>query len=60
VQEATVEKMFNFIDEGIKGCGQSLADCIGFATDGATNMVGCKNSVWSRPVFLKLCETAVR
>jgi hypothetical protein len=29
-------------------CSQSLANCIGFATDGASNMVGCNNSVWSR------------
>ena len=42
------EEMFNLIDEGIKRCGQSLANCIGFATDGASNMVGCNNSVWSR------------
>jgi len=42
------KKMFSLIDEGIKRCGQSLADCIGFATDGASNMVGCNNSVWSR------------
>jgi hypothetical protein len=48
VQEATGEKIFNFIDEEIKRCGQSLANCIGFATDGASNMVGCNNSVWSR------------
>jgi len=48
VQEATGEKMFNLIDEEIKICGQSLANCIGFATDGASNMVGCNNSVWSR------------
>jgi hypothetical protein len=48
VQEATGEKMFNLIDEEIKRCGQSLANCIGFATDGASNMVGCNNSVWSR------------
>ena len=40
--------MFNLIDEEIKTCGQSLANCIGFATDGASNMVGCNNSVWSR------------
>ena len=48
VQEATGEKMFNLIDEEIKRCGQSLANCIGFARDGASNMVGCNNSVWSR------------
>jgi hypothetical protein len=43
VQEATGEKIFNLIDEEIKRCGQSLAYCIGSATDGASNMVGCNN-----------------
>jgi hypothetical protein len=48
MQEATGERMYNLIDEEIKRCGQSLASYIGFATDGASNMVGCNNSVWSR------------
>jgi hypothetical protein len=48
VQDATGGKIFNLVDEEIKRCGQSLANCIGFATDGASNMVGCNNSVWSR------------
>jgi hypothetical protein len=52
VQEATGEKIFNLIDEEIKRCGQILANCIGFATDGASNMVGCNNSVWSRLKFV--------
>jgi hypothetical protein len=42
------KKIFNLIDEEIERHGQSLANCICFATDGASNMVGCKNSVWSR------------
>jgi len=45
VQEAAGLKMFNLIEEGIKGCGQNPANCIDFATDGASNMVGCNNSV---------------
>jgi hypothetical protein len=40
--------MFNLIDEKIKRCGQSPANCIGFATDGASNMVVCNNCLWSR------------
>ena len=48
VQEATGEKIFILIDEETKRCGQSLANCIGFVTDGASNMVRCNNSVWSR------------
>jgi len=46
VQETTGEKIFSLIDEGIKRCGQSLANCVGFATDGASNMVGFNTSVW--------------
>jgi hypothetical protein len=34
-------------DEEIR-CGQSLANCIGFATDGSSNMVWCNYSVCSR------------
>jgi hypothetical protein len=48
MQEATKEKIFNLIDEEINRCGQILANCICLATDGASNMVGCNNSVWSR------------
>jgi len=48
VQEATGEKILNLIGEEIKRCGQSLANCIAFAMDGASNMVGCNNCVWSR------------
>ena len=48
MQKAKGEKIFNLIDEEMKRCEQSLASCIGFATDGASNMVGCNNSVWPR------------
>jgi hypothetical protein len=48
VQQATGEKIFNLIDEEIKRCGQSLANCIGLATDGASHMVECNNPVWRR------------
>ena len=47
VLEAAGERIFNLIDEKIKRCGQSLANCIGFAMDGASNMVGYNNTVWS-------------
>jgi len=48
VQEATGEKIFNLIDEEIKKCGQSHANCIAFATDDASNMVRCIYSMWYR------------
>jgi len=42
-QEASGDKIFNSIDEKMKRCAQSLAKCIGFATDGASNTVWCNN-----------------
>jgi hypothetical protein len=57
VQEATGEKIINLIDEEIKRCGQSLANCIGFATDGASNMFGCNNSCVV--YLLSVCNTNV-
>ncbi|CAG5133498.1 unnamed protein product, partial [Candidula unifasciata] len=48
LQVATGENIFNLIDKEIKRCGQSLTNCIAFASDGASNMIGWKNSVWSR------------
>ena len=58
MQEATGENIFNLIDERINICGQSLSNGVGFATDGASNVVGCNNSVWSRPGVLKLFWSA--
>jgi hypothetical protein len=55
VQEATGEKILNLIGEEIKIFGQSLANCIAFAMDGASNMVGCNNSVWSRLKAVSFC-----
>nr|XP_047127552.1 SCAN domain-containing protein 3-like [Hydra vulgaris] len=48
VHETTGENIFHLLDQEIKKCGQSLTNCIGFATDGASNMTGCNNSVWTR------------
>ena len=49
VLKAAGGNIFNLIEEEITRSNQSLANCIGFASDGASAMVGCKNSVWSRP-----------
>ncbi|CAM1311707.1 Uncharacterised protein g5782 [Pycnogonum litorale] len=38
---------YKILDE-ITTFGQTLNNCIGFASDGAASMVGCNNSVWSR------------
>ena len=48
VQEATGDNIFSLIKMEIESCNQDLKNCIGFASDGASNMVGCNNSVWSR------------
>ena len=33
--------------DAVKGCLE-LKNCIGYASDGAANMDGCHNSLWSR------------
>ena len=48
VQEATGDNIFNLIKNEIESCNQDLKNCIGFASDGASNMVRCNNSVWTR------------
>ena len=48
VQEATGDNIFSLIKVEIESCNQDLKNCIGFSSDGASNMVGCNNSVWSR------------
>ncbi|GFO22339.1 Zinc finger mym-type protein 1 [Plakobranchus ocellatus] len=45
VHEATAENIFNLIEEEIKKCNQTLENCLGFASDGASTMIGCNNSV---------------
>ena len=40
--------MFNLIDDEIKKCGQTVKNCAGFASDDASNIVGCNNSLWPR------------
>jgi hypothetical protein len=61
VQEATGEKIFNLIDEKIKRCGQSLANCIGFATDGASNIFGCNDlcGLCQKLYLLSVCNSNV-
>ena len=48
VLEATGGNLFILIEEEIPRSDQSLTNCIGFASDGSSAMVGCKNPVWSR------------
>ena len=48
VTVATGEVLFHAIKTAIEGIGQSLSNCLGFASDGASVMVGGNNSVWTR------------
>uniref|UniRef100_A0A0N7ZCY6 Uncharacterized protein n=1 Tax=Scylla olivacea TaxID=85551 RepID=A0A0N7ZCY6_SCYOL len=48
VTEATGAVLFNKIKTSVQDIGQSLSNCIGFASDGASVMVGHNNSVWTR------------
>ena len=48
VADATGESLFNAISALANGFGMLLSNCIDFANDGASNMVGELNSVWSR------------
>lgn len=48
VVDATANSLFNTIQQDLVLCGISLSKCIGFASDGASTMVGEHNSIWSR------------
>lgn len=48
VTEATSETLFNAIKAAVQDIGQTLSNCLGFASDGASVMVGNNNSVWTR------------
>ncbi|XP_076046274.1 uncharacterized protein LOC143028287 [Oratosquilla oratoria] len=39
IVDATGENLFNLIDNEIKNYGQNLGNCIGFASDGASNIM---------------------
>jgi hypothetical protein len=48
VVRATGEALFSTIKEAVNGIGLELSNCVGLGCDGANNMVGEENSVWSR------------
>ena len=48
VTEATGESLFQALKAALEGIGLKLANCFGFASDGASTMVGVRNSVWTR------------
>ena len=42
------EALFRHVKNTLENANLSLKDCIGFCSDGASNMIGCNNSLWSR------------
>ena len=48
VVTATGEALFAVIKEALNEYGLTLSSCVGYGSDGAANMVGEHNSVWSR------------
>ncbi|XP_005103816.1 uncharacterized protein LOC101845565 [Aplysia californica] len=48
VLETNAETLFHPMKNELETFGLSLKDCVGFASDGASVMVGVKNSVWTR------------
>ena len=48
VIQASAQILFEKIAEETAAFGQTLSNCIGFASDGVSCMVGNNNSVWSR------------
>ncbi|XP_059096020.1 uncharacterized protein LOC131890641 [Tigriopus californicus] len=48
VSEATGEALFDTVKAALEEAGLSLKNCIGLGSDGASNMVGDHNSLWSR------------
>ena len=48
VISATGENLFLALKEKLASVGLSLINCIGYSSDGASNVVGEYNSVWSR------------
>ena len=48
VTQTTGKALFNAVKLVLDRNGLNLSNCIGFGSDGARNMVGEKNSLWSR------------
>ena len=48
VVSTTGESLFGALKNCLAEFNLTLSDCIGFCSDGASNMVGVHNSVWSR------------
>jgi hypothetical protein len=48
VLSATGDALFNTIKEAVESMNLKLDNCIGLGSDGASNMVGENDSVWSR------------
>ena len=48
VVSTTGEDLFQAIKAKLNSHGLTFSQCIGYSSDGASNVIGCQNSVWSR------------
>jgi hypothetical protein len=48
VTSTTGEELFRVLKEKLESLGLSLKNCLGYDSDGAANVIGAHNSVWSR------------
>ncbi|XP_065645467.1 uncharacterized protein LOC136075946 [Hydra vulgaris] len=48
VISTTCEDLFNALNYKLHSIGLTLENCIGYSSDGASNVIGRRNSVWSR------------
>lgn len=48
VLETNAQSLYETLERGLEDFGLKIEDCIGFASDGASVMVGNNNSVWTR------------
>ena len=48
VVDATGESLFQAMKSALENIGLNIEQCFGFASDGASTMMGERNSVWSR------------
>ena len=60
VSSTTGAILFEALVECLRGFGLSLADCVGYGSDGALNMIGEHNSFWSRIKEMSPCCIQMR
>jgi hypothetical protein len=46
--QTTDEALFSVLESQLEDCGLDLKNCVGYSSDGANNMIGNNNSLWTR------------